>query len=155
MAKTFKQFRLDNVTATLPTTLEYGEEVYYTDANGNLTLWVGHSDGSAWPVCGYKEWVGIINQTGTSAPTADVLFNTFGTVTPTRSDVGVYAFSYASVSPNTPVCFISDAVAGEATFIIKAEPATTSVAVYTYDGATPSDSIVGTSNTTLVIRIYP
>ena len=60
MAKTFKQFRLDNVTATLPTTLEYGEEVYYTDANGNLTLWVGHSDGTAWPVCGYKEWVGVI-----------------------------------------------------------------------------------------------
>jgi hypothetical protein len=55
MSKTFTQFRVDNVTTTIPTTLEYGQEVYYKDASGNLTLWVGHEDGTAWPSVGYKE----------------------------------------------------------------------------------------------------
>jgi hypothetical protein len=55
MSKTFTQFRVDNVTTTIPTTLEYGQEVYYKDASGNLTLWVGHEDGTAWPAVGYKE----------------------------------------------------------------------------------------------------
>jgi hypothetical protein len=54
--KTFTQFRVDNVVTTLPTTLQYGQEVYYKDASGNLTLWVGHEDGSAWPAVGYKEY---------------------------------------------------------------------------------------------------
>ena len=53
--KTFTQFRVDNVVTTLPTTLQYGQEVYYKDASGNLTLWVGHEDGTAWPAVGYKE----------------------------------------------------------------------------------------------------
>ena len=52
--KTFTQFRVDNVVTTLPTTLQYGQEVYYKDASGNLTLWVGHEDGTAWPAVGYK-----------------------------------------------------------------------------------------------------
>jgi len=55
MSKSFTQFRDDNITTTLPTTLEYGKEVYYKDASGNLTLWVGHEDGTAWPAVGYKE----------------------------------------------------------------------------------------------------
>jgi hypothetical protein len=58
--KTFTQFRRDNIVTTLPTTLEYGKEVYYKDASGNLTLWVGHEDGSAWPAVGYKEWNGLV-----------------------------------------------------------------------------------------------
>jgi hypothetical protein len=29
--------------------------VWYIDANGVETLWVGHEDGSAWPSVGYKE----------------------------------------------------------------------------------------------------
>lgn len=55
MSQSFDQFRRDNVVTTIPTTLAYGQEVYYKDPNGNLTLWVGHEDGSAWPAVGYKE----------------------------------------------------------------------------------------------------
>jgi hypothetical protein len=61
--KTFTQFRVDNIVTTLPTTLEYGKEVYYKDASGNLTLWVGHEDGSAWPAVGYKEFTASISGT--------------------------------------------------------------------------------------------
>ena len=59
--KTFTQFRVDNVTTPLPTTLEYGKEVYYKNASGNLTLWVGREDGSAWPAVGYKEFTADIS----------------------------------------------------------------------------------------------
>jgi hypothetical protein len=67
MSKSFDQFRRDNIVTALPTTLEYGKEVYYKDAFGNLTLWVGHEDGTAWPAVGYKELVIRLNQTGSSA----------------------------------------------------------------------------------------
>jgi hypothetical protein len=89
--KTFTQFRVDNVTATLPTTLEYGKEVYYKDASGNLTLWVGHEDGSAWPAVGYKEYVALLTQVGgESPPIATVKLDTLGGTTYTRISEGVY-----------------------------------------------------------------
>jgi hypothetical protein len=44
-----------NETTTLPTTLPVGLQVWYIDANGVETLWVGREDGSAWPAVGYKE----------------------------------------------------------------------------------------------------
>jgi hypothetical protein len=74
--KTFTQFREDNVVTTLPTTLAYGQEVYYKDANGNLTLWVGHEDGTAWPSCGYKQYVALFDA-GTPV-NLRVLLNTTG-----------------------------------------------------------------------------
>jgi hypothetical protein len=44
-----------NETTTLPTTLPAGQQVWYIDANGVETLWVGRENGSAWPAVGYKE----------------------------------------------------------------------------------------------------
>jgi hypothetical protein len=94
MSKSFDQFRRDNIVTTLPTTLEYGKEVYYKDASGNLTLWVGHEDGTAWPAVGYKEYVALLNQISTNAPVATVKFNNTGqTITYSRGDVGVYSAS--------------------------------------------------------------
>jgi hypothetical protein len=52
MSKSFTQFRVDNITTTLPTTLEYGKEVYYKDASGNLTLYVGDENGAGQPSVG-------------------------------------------------------------------------------------------------------
>jgi hypothetical protein len=97
MSKSFDQFRRDNIVTTLPTTLEYGKEVYYKDANGNLTLWVGHEDGTAWPAVGYKEYVALLTQTGTNAPVATVLSNTLGTVTFSRQDIGTYSINSSSL----------------------------------------------------------
>lgn len=69
------------IVTELPTTLEAGREVYYEDANGNLTLWVGHADGSAWPAVGYKEIrISLIYQAGGSIPDSNVLKNDFGSV---------------------------------------------------------------------------
>jgi hypothetical protein len=107
MSKSFDQFRRDNIVTTLPTTLEYGKEVYYKDASGNLTLWVGHEDGSAWPAVGYKEYVAGLTQAGTNAPVATVLSNTLGTVTLARSNVGQYSFNSSALftSNKTVVSF--------------------------------------------------
>lgn len=46
----FQQFRVDNVTETIPVSLPYGREVYYKDANGILTLYVGNEAGVAQPI---------------------------------------------------------------------------------------------------------
>lgn len=46
---------------------------------------------------GYKEYIAILEQTGTSNPVATVLVNTTGTiVTPSRIDVGIYALTFSS-----------------------------------------------------------
>jgi hypothetical protein len=67
-----------NETTTLPTTLPAGQQVWYIDANGVETLWVGREDGSAWPAVGYKEYVALLTQTGTNAPVATVKIDTIG-----------------------------------------------------------------------------
>jgi hypothetical protein len=90
MSKSFDQFRRDNIVTTLPTTLEYGKEVYYKDASGNLTLWVGHEDGSAWPAVGYKEYVALLTQTGEDAPVATTVLNTIGALAWSRTGAGTY-----------------------------------------------------------------
>jgi hypothetical protein len=45
-----------NETTTLPTTLPAGQQVWYIDANGVETLWVGREDGSAWPAVSENEY---------------------------------------------------------------------------------------------------
>jgi hypothetical protein len=106
MSKSFDQFRRDNIVTTLPTTLEYGKEVYYKDASGNLTLWVGHEDGTAWPAVGYKEYTAYLLNTGTTtAPSVTVKIDTIGgTTTYNRQSVGMYrainpAFVVTDVDP--------------------------------------------------------
>jgi hypothetical protein len=104
MSKSFDQFRRDNIVTTLPTTLEYGKEVYYKDAFGNLTLWVGHEDGTAWPAVGYKAIILSINQAFTGAQSVSVQFNqTDRTFTPTRSNVGVYAITFSEAFTASPL----------------------------------------------------
>lgn len=54
----------------------------------------------------YKKWVGLVSQTGTAAPTAVVLENTFGeTLTFTRGGVGVYSVATAAFTVNKTVVF--------------------------------------------------
>jgi hypothetical protein len=102
------------ITTTLPTTLNYREEIYYQDANGNLTLWVGHEDGSAWPSVGYKEYFAFVSQSGTNAPTAEVQSNTLGIVTYERTQAGSYLilsdglFTENKTAPQEAVYVISD-----------------------------------------------
>ena len=45
--KTFTQFRKDSVVTSIPVSLPYGEEAYYKDTNGRLTLYVGDESGDA------------------------------------------------------------------------------------------------------------
>jgi hypothetical protein len=85
------------IVTELPTTLEVGQEVYYQDANGNLTLWVGHEDGSAWPSVGYKEYVAIWSQVGTNAPIAVVKSNTIGIVSLSRPDMGISRATFQGI----------------------------------------------------------
>jgi hypothetical protein len=156
MAKTFKQFRLDNVTATLPTTLEYGEEVYYTDANGNLTLWVGHSDGTAWPVCGYKEYVAFVSwEVGGSYTINSVLKSDFSTTTTIAAYGGLYGpgFELANSAWNNNNMAISvlshGADLGDTQSILYYETLNSLAAFGTNNGATSG------VNQIVSVRIFP
>jgi hypothetical protein len=68
------------ITTTLPTSLPDGEEIYYQDPNGNLTLWVGHEDGSAWPSVGYKE-LKLLISINQAITISEVLCNQLGAFT--------------------------------------------------------------------------
>ena len=96
--KTFTQFRVDNVVTTLPTTLAYGQEVYYKDTNGNLILFVGQENGTALPSCGYKEYIALFDVVGSGEnPNLRVKYNTAGfNITATVPDNGIVEFSMPS-----------------------------------------------------------
>jgi hypothetical protein len=163
--KTFTQFRVDNVVTTLPTTLQYGQEVYYKDASGNLTLWVGHEDGTAWPAVGYKEYVALLTQEGTNAPVATVLSNTLGSGTWSREVAGVYLITFPSsvfvlgnTFPDSTVSTFGQ-LAEVMTYITQARDTQTtyslnsSIANILEDATTPTDGIL--VNYAFSIRVYP
>ena len=158
MSKSFTQFRVDNITTTLPTTLEYGKEVYYKDASGNLTLWVGHEDGTAWPAVGYKEYVALLTQTGTTAPVASVISNTVGTVTFSYDDVGFY-FAHFPTGSNVKAMgdlkryFIRGAGGGG---FVQINNGITSIEIITSNESNEnSNSVLDLDEFLFNVRIYP
>jgi hypothetical protein len=102
-----------NETTTLPTTLPEGQQVWYIDANGVETLWVGRENGSAWPSVGYKEWSALITQSEDNAPTAVVLSNTVGVVALSRSSIGNYSITNASFTVGKTLIIIGPNNAAE------------------------------------------
>lgn len=108
------------ITTTLPTTLEEGEEIYYQDANGVQNLWVGRSDGTAWPACGYKKIAGTLAYSGSLS--YSIFASDFGAVVPTYTEVGAYAVdlgslpSGAKVSANTETVQSGGAISTYSTF---------------------------------------
>jgi hypothetical protein len=89
---------VDNVVTTLPTTLAYGQEVYYKDANGNLILFVGQENGTALPSCGYKEYIALFDVVSSGDnPNLRVRYNTAGfNITATAVGSGAIEFSLPS-----------------------------------------------------------
>jgi hypothetical protein len=162
MSKSFTQFRVDNVTTTLPTTLEYGKEVYYKDASGNLTLWVGHEDGTAWPAVGYKEYVALISQGFTNPPVATVQIDTIGgSPVWSRSGVGVYVLTNAgkfttgkkSLSASQRTSFLGDPIAeGIQLTVSETSPTQDICQLNLYEDGVAND---GLSAYFFTIRIYP
>jgi hypothetical protein len=154
-----------NETTTLPTTLPAGQQVWYIDANGVETLWVGREDGSAWPAVGYKEWSALITQSEDDAPTAVVLSNTVGVVTLGRGTLGDYIISNASftigktlivIGPNNVAEFFpSD---GDF-FSVLCVSQNGGVGISTLNGDTPYENGGGANillnSRPLSIRVYP
>jgi len=85
-----------NTSTTLPTTLPAGAQVWYIDANGVETLWVGHEDGSAWPAVGYKEYVATIGYSSFDdvANIITVINDSFGGVTIQYVDKFSFRFDF-------------------------------------------------------------
>jgi hypothetical protein len=99
-----------NETTTLPTTLPAGQQVWYIDANGVETLWVGREDGTACPSSGYYEYIAVGSISATPGITS-TLKNTipfFNNLTFTRTGTGTYALdtNQTSLNPVT-TCFVS------------------------------------------------
>jgi hypothetical protein len=151
------------ITTELPTTLEPGEEIYYQDANGNLTLWVGHEDGSAWPSVGYKEYVALMFQEGTNAPIPIVLSNTIGDVTWSRIGTGIYRTNTGPFGSSQKIytspygAYTSSPNADD--FYIAVSPYTSIDGYYieidTLFGATGVLTDDALSGAPLTIRVYP
>jgi len=145
-----------NETTTLPTTLPVGAQVWYIDANGVETLWVGREDGSAWPAVGYKEYVAILEQSGTNAPTATVISNTFGTVAWAYNSSGTYSAPLASspqlkiVGNITNQCFTTE-------YFITLTPTANLITLTTFNNAgSNSNDILGQiAENRISIRVYP
>jgi len=99
-----------NTSTTLPTTLPAGAQVWYIDANGVETLWVGNESGTATPSNGYYEYIAT-GGLSSSPIISDTLKNTisfFNNLTFTRTGTGTYALdtNQTTLNPIT-TCFVS------------------------------------------------
>jgi hypothetical protein len=126
-----------DITGTTGTTLQYN------DASG----WVGISN---------KVIKGNISQTGTSAPTIDMFENTTGaTITTNRATTGAYRIISDISLFTTNTMFITignnQIKNGDYTFILRYDDNYT-LALFTYQGATLTDELLG--NTSFEIKIY-
>ena len=143
-----------NETTTLPTTLPAGQQVWYIDANGVETLWVGHEDGSAWPAVGYKEYSALLNQNSTSAPVATVIVNTIG-INPaySRSGNGEYTATFTGIDADYFIYPTGDIYLNAGDVIISYVKNFEVVVISTAESGNLSDGVL--FNTTFTIRVYP
>jgi len=150
--------RLNVETAEIPTILPAGQQVWYIDPNGVETLWVGNEDGIAWPAVGYKEYVALLTQTGTTAPVASVISNTVGTVTFSYDDVGFY-FAHFPTGSNVKAMgdlkryFIRGAGGGG---FVQINNGITSIEIITSNESNEnSNSVLDLDEFLFNVRIYP
>lgn len=112
--------------------------------------------GDASPVAslGYKEYIALLTQTGTNAPTVTVLKNTLGgTVVWTRNGIGDYIGTLASAFPLDKTWISSSGISGSATTIGQFyKDSVNNVGFLTYDGVASDDLLYYTS---VEIRVYP
>jgi hypothetical protein len=106
----------------------------------------------------YKKYVALLNQSGTSAPTAIILENTFSEIpTFSRTSTGVYklelidAFTLDKTFIVTGSADISGGIGDFATLIARRFDEDT-ITLYTYDNFTSSDALL--VNTSIEIRVY-
>jgi hypothetical protein len=143
-----------NTATTIPDFLPAGQQVWYIDPNGVETLWVGREDGSAWPAVGYKEYVALVTQTGTSAPVATVLSNTLGTVTYGYGNVGEYTINYPTSTVPYPKKQERTIISNSDAFFadIYSNGATQTV-VNSFEGESLSNGIL--AEFLITLRLYP
>lgn len=107
---------------------------------------------------GYKKYVALLSQTGTSAPTATVLENTIGNIVWTRSFLGYYegTLTGAFITNKTfIVCGSADVSAGggDIALLEAIRLNSNTVRIRTFDNFSVSDDML--VNTSIEIRVYP
>lgn len=121
-------------------------------ANGlpdNFTNGFQLFDAARIAIKGYKSYVALISQTGTSDPTAIVLVNEIGSLTLVRAGVGYYGISGTPLNEDTVYCSIST----EEDTLMFIKPDTGVVEIRTKDlGTVPTDGML--DKTRVEIRAY-
>lgn len=132
-----------NTTYTLPSADGTDGQVLKTNGSGTLS-WDGP-----------KKYVAILNQTGTSAPTAIVFENTIGTISFNRISTGFYEITSSNLFVNNKMYLHLSNVNGGVSAIYE----NTNSSIYfdtrdlTSSGNPVSDDLL--LNTSIEIRIYP
>lgn len=128
----------------------------WLDITGTTGTTLTYNDASGWVGVPNKVIKGNISQTGTSAPTIDLFENTTGaTLSTSRTNAGIYRIdsdiSLWTVSTMFIIIGNNQGKNGDYTFIMQYGTATR-LDLFTYQGATKTDEILG--NTSFEIKIY-
>jgi hypothetical protein len=106
----------------------------------------------------YKKYVALLNQVGTSAPTAIILENTFSEIpTFSRTSTGVYKLELIDAFTLNKTFIVSGSAdvsggSGDFATLIARRFDEDTITLYTYDNFTSADALL--VNTSIEIRVY-
>jgi len=131
-------------------------EGQWLDITGTTGTTLTYDDASGWVGVSNKIIRANISQVGTSDPTIDILENTTGaTFTTSRTTTGIYRIdsNISLFTSNTMFIMFGNNQGknGDYTFIMQYSDDNT-LALFTYQGATLTDELLG--NTSFEIKIY-
>lgn len=103
---------------------------------------------------GYKSYVASLSQSGTSAPTATVMYNDIGTITPTYVAPGQYSFTSSGLFTSQKTFSVINQT-DEASTFTTVYFSTNRIDVRSYETLTETSANDLLSGTSIEIRVYP
>ena len=140
-------YNVPSIVGVSPVTVSYPQTWY-----GNAPTYTVSMGANTSTTLGYKVYTALLNQSGTSAPTATVVDNTIGSIVWTRTGVGTYEGTLANAFTTNKTIYFISAGAEQAYYTIQLT-SVNKITLLTYD-VPSSISDNDLVNTSIEIRVY-
>lgn len=142
---------------TKPSNITTGGQIKATDSGDLYDILLGTSNYDNLAPNGIKIWAGMLSQSGTSAPTATVIYNSLGgTVVWTRVGTGIYRGTLVDAfTSSKTICLNNHAIPEQGGVVLANiyRGNINYVTLYTYDSSIAEKDVF--SGLTILILVFP